>query len=159
MVYRISKPDKKLQGTVYLTASKSESNRVLLVQALSSQRFRTTNLADSHDTQILAEILKNEVAGDQNHALNKLNVEVSYYTGAGATTMRFLTAFFASRPGKRILSGSSRMNERPVKPMVDTLYKLGCKILYPEKKGFPPLWIDGHAMEGGDVDIEASVSS
>ena len=124
MVYRISKPDKKLKGTVYLTASKSESNRVLIVQALSTQRFRTTNLADSQDTQILAEILKNETSEEHSRALKKLNVEVSYHTGAGGTTIRFLTAFFASRKGNRILSCSDRMKQRPIKPLVDALVKL-----------------------------------
>src|ERR1035437_4518047 len=159
MVYKISKTDKKLKGTIYLTASKSESNRVLLVQALSSQRFRTTNLADSADTQILAEILKNETAGEHSRALKKLNVEVSYHTGAGGTTIRFLTAFFASREGTRILSGTERMNERPIKPLVDALLKLGAKITYLGTKGCPPIKIEGTKLKGGDIEMDASVSS
>lgn len=144
---------------MYLTASKSESNRVLLVQALSTQRFRTTNLADSHDTQILAEILKNELASEHSRALKKLNVEVNYHTGAGGTTIRFLTAFFAAREGTRILSGTTRMNERPIKPLVDALIKLGAKITYLGAKGCPPIKIKGAKLKGGDIEMESSVSS
>ncbi|MBI3501224.1 MAG: 3-phosphoshikimate 1-carboxyvinyltransferase [Bacteroidetes bacterium] len=159
MNYKVSKPDKRLQGTIYLTASKSESNRVLLVQALSTQRFRTTNLADSLDTQILAEILKNETSGEHANTLKKLNVEVSYYTGPGGTTMRFLTAFFASREGTRILSGSDRMNQRPIKPLVDALVKLGAKISYLGTEGCPPIKIEGKKLKGGNIDMDAGVSS
>ncbi|TAL58936.1 MAG: 3-phosphoshikimate 1-carboxyvinyltransferase [Bacteroidetes bacterium] len=159
MVYKVSKPDKKLKGTVYLTASKSESNRVLLIQALSSQRFRTTNLADSIDTQILAEILKNETAGDQGHTLKKLDVEVNYYTGNGGTTIRFLTAFFASREGTRILTGSDRMNQRPIKPLVEALVRLGAKITYLGEEGCTPIKIRGAVLKGGDIQMDAGVSS
>ncbi len=159
MVYKISKPDKRLEGTVYLTASKSESNRVLMIQAMSSQRFRITNLADSQDTQILAEILKNETAGDYSAALKKLNVEVSYYTGPGGTTIRFLTAFFAMREGVRILSGSDRMNDRPIKTLVDALNFLGARITYLGKEGCPPIKIVGTKLKGGDIEMEADVSS
>lgn len=159
MTYKISKPNKRLEGTVYLTASKSESNRVLLVQALSTQHFRTTNLADSLDTQILAEILKNETAGEHGKTLKKLDVEVNYYTGPGGTTIRFLTAFFASREGTRILSGSDRMNQRPIKTLVDSLVKLGAKITYLGTKGCPPIKIEGVKMKGGDIEMDAGVSS
>jgi 3-phosphoshikimate 1-carboxyvinyltransferase len=167
MVYRISKPDKKLHGTIHLTASKSESNRVLLIQTLSNsdtdnatkKHFHITNLADSQDTQILAEILKNETKGDHSRALKKLNIEVSYYTGAGGTTIRFLTAFFATREGTRILSGSDRMNERPIKPLVDALVSLGAKITYLGKEGCPPIKIQGTQIKGGDIEIDANISS
>ena len=159
MTYKISKSDKKLKGAVYLTSSKSESNRVLLIQALSSQRFRTTNLADSMDTQILAEILKNETSGDQGQTLKKLDVEVNYYTGNGGTTIRFLTAFFASREGTRILTGSDRMNQRPIKPLVDALVKLGAKITYLGEPGCTPIRIQGAVLKGGDIEMDAAVSS
>lgn len=159
MTYKISRADKKLKGAVYLTSSKSESNRVLLIQALSSQRFRTTNLADSMDTQILAEILKNETAGDQGETLKKLDVEVNYYTGNGGTTIRFLTAFFASRVGTRILTGSDRMNQRPIKPLVDALVKLGAKITYLGQEGCTPIKIQGAVLKGGDIEMDSTTSS
>jgi 3-phosphoshikimate 1-carboxyvinyltransferase len=159
VIYKISKPNKKINGNVYLTASKSESNRVLLIQALSSQRFRTTNLADSMDTQVLAEILKNETAGEHGQTLKKLDVEVSYYTGHGGTTIRFLTAFFASREGTRILTGSDRMNQRPIKPLVDALVQLGAKISYLGTPGCAPIKIEGAILKGGDVEMDAGVSS
>ena len=159
MNYKIYKADKRLEGTVHLTASKSESNRVLLVQALSTQRFRTTNLADSMDTQILAEILKNETSGEHANTLKKLNFEVSYYTGPGGTTIRFLTAFFACREGTRILAGSDRMNQRPIKVLVDALNSLGAKITYLGTEGCPPLRIEGKKLKGGDLTMDAGVSS
>jgi len=159
VVYKITKSDKKLKGTVYLTSSKSVSNRVLLIQALSSQHFRAHNLADSMDTQILAEILKNETSGDHASTFKKLEVEVSYYTGHGGTTIRFLTAFFASREGTRILTGSDRMNERPIKPLVDALIQLGAKITYLNKEGFTPIKIEGAKLNGGDIEMDAGVSS
>ncbi|HEY4797593.1 MAG TPA: 3-phosphoshikimate 1-carboxyvinyltransferase, partial [Bacteroidia bacterium] len=159
MKYKISKNDKRLEGTVYLTASKSESNRILLVQALSKQRFRASNLSDSQDTQILTEILKNETIGDHSAALKKLDVEVTYYTGAGGTTLRFLTAFFATRECTRVLTGSDRMNERPIKPMVDALNSLGAKITYLGKEGCPPIRIEGHKLKGGEIEMDSNVSS
>jgi len=159
VVYKITKADKKLKGTVYLTASKSESNRVLLIQALSKQRFRTTNLADSMDTQVLAEILKNETSPDHCKTLKKLGVEISYNTGHGGTTIRFLTAFFASREGTRILTGSERMNQRPIKPLVDALIKLGARITYLGTEGCTPIKIEGTKLKGGDIEMDAGVSS
>lgn len=132
---------------------------MLLVQALSTQRFRTTNLADSQDTQILAEVLKNETAGDHSQTLKRLNVEVSYYTGPGGTTIRFLTAFFASREGTRILSGTERMNQRPIKTLVDALNSLGAKITYLGTEGCPPIKIEGAKLKGGDIEMDAGVSS
>ncbi len=159
MVYKISKPDKHLEGTVYLTASKSESNRVLIVQALSSQRFRITNLAESLDTQILAKILSNETSGKHANTLKKLNEEVNYNTGPGGTTIRFLTAFFACREGTRILSGSDRMNQRPINALVDALISLGAKITYLGTEGCPPVKIEGVKMKGGYIEMEAGVSS
>lgn len=130
-----------------------------MIQALSKQRFRTTNLADSQDTQILAEILKNETHGEHHQALQKLGVEVTYYTGPGGTTIRFLTAFFAMREGVRILSGSERMNERPIRPLVDALNALGARITYLGKEGCPPLRIEGKKLKGGDLDVSSDVSS
>lgn len=159
MIYKISKPDRSVKGTVFLTASKSESNRVLLIQALSKQRFRTTNLADSQDTQILAEILKSETAGEHSRALKNLDVEVNYYTGPGGTTIRFLAAFFATREGTRILTGSERMNQRPIKPLVDALRKLGAKITYLGTEGCPPLKIEGKKLKGGEIELDSSISS
>lgn len=159
MNYIISKPDRKLKGIVYLTASKSESNRVLMIQALSSRRFRVTNLADSMDTQILSEILKNETFPEHENTLRKLNVEVSYYTGPGGTTIRFLTAFFACREGVRILTGSDQMNKRPIKPLVDALNSLGAKITYLASEGCPPIRIEGSKLKGGSIEMNADVSS
>jgi 3-phosphoshikimate 1-carboxyvinyltransferase len=159
VVYKITKSDKKLKGTVFLTASKSESNRVLMIQALSTQRFSTTNLADSTDTQTLAEILKNETAGDNGENLKKLDVEVTYNTGHGGTTIRFLTAFFASRQGTRILIGSERMNQRPIKPLVDALIFLGAKITYLGTEGCTPIKIEGSILKGGDIEMNSGVSS
>ncbi|MFH1005188.1 MAG: 3-phosphoshikimate 1-carboxyvinyltransferase [Bacteroidota bacterium] len=159
MIYRITKPEKTLHGNIYLTASKSESNRVLLIQAFSKQPFNIINLANSQDTQILSEILKNETLIEHQRSFKKLNAEINYYTGAGGTTIRFLTAFFANRYGTRILTGSERINKRPIKPLVDSLNKIGADISYLKKTGYPPLLIKGREIKGGKIEIDASISS
>lgn len=159
MIYRISKAEPYIKGTIYLTSSKSESNRVLVIQALCKQKFRMTNLADAQDTQLLAAILKSETSGDQYKSLNKLGVEVTYYTGPGGTTIRFLTAFFATREGTRILVGSERMNQRPIKALVDALNSLGADISYLGTTGCPPIKIVGKKLKGGDLTLDASISS
>ena len=106
MKYRISHPTKKLIGNINLTASKSESNRALIIQALCSERFEIQNLAKADDTVVLQQIL--------NSQLSTPDSELTYDVGASGTAMRFLTAFFATKKGTRILTGSERMKKRPI---------------------------------------------
>ena len=106
MKYRISHPTKKLTGSIQLTASKSESNRALIIQALCKEKFEIKNLALAQDTETLQEIL----SASKNNSTSP-NV---YDVGAAGTTMRFLTAYFSTKKGTHILTGSDRMKKRPI---------------------------------------------
>ena len=155
-MYTISNPTKKLKGSIQLTASKSESNRALIIQALSKEKFEIRNIATAQDTQTLQEILQ----ADQLHLQSKEKKnEPTYDVGPAGTTMRFLTAYFATTPGTRILTGSARMKQRPIGTLVDALRKLGAKITYLEKDGYPPLRIEGKTLKGGEIEIVGNISS
>lgn len=147
MNYRLSHPTKKINGTIHLTASKSESNRALIIQALCEENFEIKNLAKAQDTITMQQIL----SGD--HTSGTLDV------GPAGTTMRFLTAYFSSKPGTRVITGSDRMKKRPVGILVDALRQLGANISYTEKDGFPPLKIEGKILKGGEVEVDGNVSS
>jgi 3-phosphoshikimate 1-carboxyvinyltransferase len=146
MRYIVSRTNKDLKGEIHVPASKSISNRLLIIQALCSPPFKIENLSDSEDTKVLARALQESYSvADIGHA---------------GTSMRFLTAFFASREGYvKTLTGSQRMKERPIGNLVDALLKLGANISYPESEGFPPLLIIGQQLAGGKVSIDSSVSS
>ncbi len=136
---------KIIKGEVNLTASKSESNRVLIIRALCERHFPIHNLAAAKDTETMVELLANEGTIKD--------------VGPAGTTMRFLTAFYANTPGKWVLTGSERMRNRPIAILVDALNKLGAKIKYLEKEGCPPLEIEGGNLKGGKISIDGSVSS
>ena len=136
---------KKIEGTVILPASKSESNRALVLSALAGGGM-PENLSDSDDTRVLAEALKQ--AGGL--------VDV----GHAGTSMRFLAAYFALREGVWELTGSERMKQRPIKVLVEALWELGAKIEYLGKEGFPPLWIGNSVLKGErTISLDAAVSS
>lgn len=124
---QLSFPHKTVQGTVTLSGSKSISNRVLMIRALSGYNFKIDNLSDSQDTAILDQLLTNDTdLYDVRHA---------------GTTFRFLTAYLALKPGEQVLTGSERMKQRPIKALVDALNQLGADIEYMEQEGYPPLLI------------------
>ena len=136
---------KRVQGTVTLPASKSISNRVLIVNALADSELPIENLADCDDTQSMVRILCSEN---------------SYFdVGHAGTAMRFLTAYLSRIIGKWVLTGSERMKQRPIRVLVEALNRLGARIGYLENEGFPPLEIYGSRLVGGSIDIPASVSS
>jgi 3-phosphoshikimate 1-carboxyvinyltransferase len=148
MQYKVTYPAKvqKLTGTVNLTASKSESNRALIIRALCPESFMINNLAKADDTAVLEKLL--------NSGEEILDV------GPAGTTMRFLTAYLASRENsEKIITGSHRMLERPIGILVDALISLGADITYPEKTGYPPLKINGKKLSGREINISGSVSS
>ncbi len=151
MKYTISHPTKKLVGTIYLTASKSESNRALIIQALCSEKFEIKNLATAQDTTILTHILNPQQPATNNQQL----IDV----GAAGTVMRFLTAYYSTKIGTHILTGSERMKKRPIGILVSALRELGAQIEYVEKEGFPPLKITGRALRGGEIEVDGNVSS
>jgi 3-phosphoshikimate 1-carboxyvinyltransferase len=131
--------------TVYLPASKSISNRALILNALSLSNTPIHNLSDCEDTRVIVESF--------NSNSNLFDVK-----GAG-TAMRFLTAFLAGMEGEWIIRGSKRMHERPIHPLVETLNVLGAEIEYLEKEGYPPLRIRGRRLKGGEVFVAGNISS
>ncbi len=130
-----------------LPGSKSISNRILIIQALSGLEFSIQNLSDSDDTMHLQHALENYDAGKE------INV------GHAGTDMRFLTAFLSLRNGSFDLTGSERLQHRPVKDLVDVLKLLGADITYKKNEGYPPLLIKGKKLDGGKVEIIGTVSS
>ena len=135
----------KQNSAVVITGSKSESNRLLLLKALYPQ-LSITNLSNSDDTQLMDAALANSAAKiDIHHA---------------GTAMRFLTAFYATQEGKQVLlTGSPRMQQRPIKILVDALRALGADITYEINEGFPPLRIKGKKLSRAEVSLSAAVSS
>ena len=142
--YTISPPD-GIRATIDLPASKSMSNRALILNTLSLSSYPIKNLADCEDTQVLIDAF--------NSNSNVFDVK------AAGTAMRFLTAFLAGMEGEWIIKGSKRMHERPIHPLVETLVALGAKIDYLEKEGFPPLKIQGRKLKGGEVYLAGNISS
>ena len=145
MIYRVSKPSNGVNGIVELASSKSESNRVLIIQALCKGNIKINNLSNSDDTQVLKELLQSES--------DELNV------GAAGTTMRFSTAYLSITPGSRILTGSKRMQQRPIGLLVDALRSLGANIKYMENEGYPPLQIEGNPNLSSEVELDPTISS
>ncbi len=144
MQYKIFPPE-KLQTTITLPPSKSISNRVLILNALSCSPYPIENLSDCEDTQVLIDAFNSDS--------NVFDVK-----GAG-TAMRFLTAFLAEMEGEWIIRGNNRMHERPIYPLVNTLIALGAEIEYLEKEGYPPLKIKGKHLGGGEVYLSGNMSS
>ena len=134
-----------LPNEIQITGSKSESNRLLILQKLFGN-IEIKNISNSQDTKLLQKALNSdEKTIDIHHA---------------GTAMRFLTSFFAVQEGvEKILTGSERMKQRPIKPLVETLRELGANIEYLENEGFPPLKIKGKKLEKNFVEIPADISS
>jgi 3-phosphoshikimate 1-carboxyvinyltransferase len=149
----IFKNDKTLKGEISLPASKSISNRALIIKHLSAGKTKITNLSDAEDTRLMQSLLE---MTDENHKSE--NAVVLDCQNAG-TVLRFLTAYLSAKPGRWILTGSERMKQRPVGPLVNALKELGARIIFQEKEGFPPLQIDGKLFSGGMVELESSISS
>jgi len=128
-----------------ITGSKSESNRLLLLQALYPS-IDIKNLSNSDDSQLMQKALKSsDRIIDIHHA---------------GTAMRFLTAFYSTQKNREVeLTGSKRMKERPIAILVDALRQIGADISYKEYEGFPPLIIKGKQLTGNKVTLKANVSS
>ena len=151
MKFCISHPTKKLIGTIELTTSKSESNRALIIQALCSEPFEIKGLADADDTKVMVSILQSAKTYNQQENI--------YDVGAAGTAMRFLTAYFSTLEGTRIITGTDRMKKRPIGILVNALRELGASIDYLEEEGFPPLKINGRTLKGGEIEMNGNVSS
>ncbi len=142
---RLTHPSQQLAGNCTITGSKSESNRLLILQAL-FPALELQNLSNSDDTQAMARGLSSTAE----------TIDI----GHAGTTMRFLTSYFATTPGtEKILTGSKRMQERPIKILVDALRAIGADIEYVKNEGYPPLRISGKKITVDRVELAANVSS
>jgi 3-phosphoshikimate 1-carboxyvinyltransferase len=145
MQYTIQATKKSLKGEITLPTSKSISNRVLIINALAYSPFPVQNLSDSDDTRVMEQVL--------NANSDKFDI------GHAGTAMRFLTAFLSKIVGKWEITGSERMQQRPIKILVDALNQLGAKIEYINNPGYPPLRIWGSNLKGGRLELDGSISS
>lgn len=145
MDINLNKSTLKNNQSIQISGSKSETNRLLLLQALYPE-LQLENTSNSDDSTTMYQCLQStELVKNVHHA---------------GTAMRFLSAYYAMQENaKVILTGSSRMKERPIKILVDALQQLGANISYLEKDGFPPLKIVGKKLSKNQVTINANVSS
>ncbi len=142
---KISKIKKTVNGSIQITGSKSESNRLLILQQF-YPNLKIENISNSDDSNVMKKAL--------------LSFENEINIGHAGTAMRFLTAFYAVKENSEIiLTGSERMKNRPIKILVDALRDLGAEILYVEKEGFPPLNIKGKKLLNTEVEIDGNTSS
>lgn len=145
MIYQVSGKENILKGKINLPASKSISNRVLIINALIFSPYPIRNLSDSDDTVVL------------NKALN--SNDNRFDIGHAGTAMRFLTAFLSKIVGEWVVTGSERMQQRPIRILVDALIELGARIEYLKNEGFPPLKILGSNLTGKTLELDGSISS
>ncbi len=139
---------------ITLPTSKSISARALIIRALCDMPCPLTALSDSDDTRAMETALGKVASNSQSEEPLLLDI------GAAGTAMRFLTAFLATRVGKTfLLTGSQRMKQRPIAPLVEALRTLGAEIDYAAEEGFPPLRISGKKLRGGTVELPAQISS
>ena len=142
--YTITSP-KTLRATINLPASKSISNRALILRALAHGKLPIDNLADCDDTMVIIKAF---------HEGNEI-IDIK----AAGTAMRFLTAFYSTQPGTHILTGIERMKQRPISILVEGLRQLGANIEYGEHEGYPPLRIKGAQLQSKELTLTGNVSS
>lgn len=139
-----------LKEQIEITGSKSETNRLLLLQAL-YPNITIANTSNSDDSEVMQKALTADLSSKETNVID------IHHAG---TAMRFLTAYFAVQEGREVvLTGSQRMQERPIKVLVDSLKQLGAEITYEKKIGFPPIRIKGRKITAYKVSIPANVSS
>lgn len=147
----ISGAKEKLSGTVQLTGSKSESNRALIMQALSGGKVKVENLSLAADTVTLNDILSSQLNTPGSRVLD---------VGPAGTAMRFLTAFATLQQGEITLTGTERMKQRPVGILTDALKTLGAQVEFIENEGFPPVKLTGPIQQKtNQISIRGNVSS
>lgn len=144
MRYTVSAPS-TLHASIQLPASKSISNRALILHALAHGKLMPCNLSDCDDTKVMIRALD----GEPEH------IDIL----AAGTAMRFLTAYLSVTPGTRIITGTERMQQRPIRILVDALCELGAQIDYAGNEGFPPLRITGTKLTGEEISLAGNVSS
>ena len=153
MIYKISRNNKNLEGNISIVPSKSESNRALLIKALCNDSFEIENLSNSNDSVIMKRAL--ETISNNKNISEELKVDINDC----GTAMRFLSAYLSIMKGKFLLTGSERMNQRPIGILVEALRGLGAKISYAGETGYPPLLIEGGELNKDIIEMESNVSS
>lgn len=144
MQYRLTAPS-QINANINLPASKSISNRALIINALAGGGINLQNLSDCDDTQVIINALR-----DMPEVIN---------IGAGGTAMRFMTAYLSVTEGEHTITGTERMRHRPIGELVDALRYLGADIKYEGEEGFPPIRVKGAPLEGGILEIPGNISS
>lgn len=144
MQYMIT-PPRHVDTCILLPASKSISNRALIIHALTGGNITPANLSDCDDTEVIIRALA--------HRPEVIDIK------AAGTAMRFMTAYLSVTEGEHTITGTERMKHRPIGVLVDALRYLGAEIEYAGEKGFPPLRIRGRQLEGGRLEIPGNVSS
>ena len=145
MTYTLTTPP-CLEGIVRLPASKSISNRALVIYALAGRKVLPDNLSDCDDTRVMVS------------ALESMPYEIDIK--AAGTAMRFMTAYLSVTTGEEhVITGTERMRHRPIRVLVEALRSLGAEIDYLAEDGFPPLRVKGNALRGGELCIAGDVSS
>jgi len=145
MNLEIFHPSKVCKGVINIKGSKSITNRLLFLQSLYPST-KISNESNSEDTNVMKKAL--------NSKKNFIDI------GHAGTAMRFLTSYFSIKKDREIiLTGSKRMQERPIKILVDALRKLGAKILYQKNEGFPPIKIIGTDLMSKDISLSSNISS
>ena len=142
--YKITAP-RQLNAIVSLPASKSISNRALIIYALSGGHLLPHNLSDCDDTEVILDALR--------YMPQEINIK------AAGTAMRFMTAYLSVMRGTHVITGTERMKHRPIRILVDALRELGADIEYVGEEGYPPLRITGRSLQGGTLEIDGNVSS
>ena len=143
----IIKFDKFKNNVITLNSSKSESNRLLIIQALSKEIININNLSNANDTIILKNLL------------NKNSNSIWNIEDAG-TTMRFLTSFLSLKKNEVKITGSKRMEKRPIAILVNALNEIGAKIKYLKKEGYPPIYIKNKISQKiNSIQINGNISS
>lgn len=144
MQYLLTAPD-TLHASIGLPASKSISNRALILHALAHGMTLPENLSDCDDTRVMI------------RALAELPDVIDVM--AAGTAMRFLSAYLSVTSGTHLITGTARMQHRPIRILVDALRTLGAQIVYVENEGFPPLRITGTTLTGREITLPGGVSS
>ena len=142
--YHITAPA-RLNTDVKLPASKSISNRALMMYSLSGGTTLPSNLSDCDDTTVIIDALR--------HMPETIDIR------AAGTAMRFMTAYLSVMQGTHVLTGTERMKHRPIGILVEALRRLGAQVAYVGEEGYPPLRITGESLVGGELDLPGNVSS
>lgn len=141
-----------IKGTVQLTGSKSECNRALIIQALSNGKVKVNNISNAADTAVLTEALELS----KQHKKEQIIIDI----GPAGTAMRFLTSYLSLLKGSFLLTGTKRMQERPIGILTSALQELGAEIHFEKEIGYPPLKINGGMTQKlNEININGNISS